>query len=168
MILSRGKIVVIAIFLGILTGLFGLITFTDREATQFESQVAITLKDVAMKNVDEQTNIMKIGVDFDIVNSAAKTLTISKMDYKLIANGKSLGQGFFSAESVPMAGRPPLFPGTSTTIPSEFQLKHSDDTSDIWDLLAKGESEGISWKVEGTAQIESALSLADVPFESSL
>ena len=167
MILTRGKLIVVAIFLGILAGLFGLVAFTNHEASQFESQITIALKDVEMKALDEQANVMTITVDFNVTNNAAKTLTISKMDYKLIANGKSLGQGSFSAESVPLSGRPPLFPSTSTTIPSEFRLKYSDDVSDLWGLLAKGEK-GISWRVEGTAQIESALSLADVPFESSL
>ena len=58
MILSRGKIVVIAIFLAIVAGLVGLIAFTDQATKEIEDKVAVTLENVKMKSLDEQTKVM--------------------------------------------------------------------------------------------------------------
>ena len=169
MILTRGKIVIIVIFIGIAASLAGLFAFTNVERGTLERQIDAKLENAKMKAIDEQANIMTLQVDFLITNKADKTLTISKIDYELFANEKRLGLGFYSGESIPLSGRPALFSNTNTTIPSEFRLHYSDNVKDVWNLLAKsGESGTISWKVKGTAQIESAFSIADVPFESSL
>jgi LEA14-like dessication related protein len=169
MILTRGKIIIIAIFIAIIAGLAGLIAFTNVETTQLETQVDIMLENVKMKSLDTQKNVMIIQVDFAVSNNAERTLTISKIDYELFANEKFLGNGFMSLENIPMVGRPSLFPKSSTTIPSEFQLKYSDNISDIWDLLATAEeNNGISWRVKGNAEIESAFSIIPISFESSL
>lgn len=166
--ITRGKIIIIAIFLGIIAGLLGMVQLTTIETQTFEGQIDVDLASVKMKSLDEQNNVMIIAVDFNVVNKADKTLTILKMDYRLAADGRSLGLGFFSAETVPLSGRPPLFPGTSTTIPSEFRLNYSDDVSDVWDMLSSGNTEGIEWRAEGTAEIESAFTILPVPFEASL
>ena len=169
MILTRGKIIIIAIFIGIVAGLVGLIAFTKIQTGIVEGQIDVTLENVKMKALDEETNVMTIQVDFAITNKADQTLTISKIDYELFANEKSLGPGFLSFESAPMVGRPPLFPGKSTTIPADFRLKYSDNVSDVWNLLAtSAENDNISWKVKGTAEIESALDFIPVSFESSI
>ncbi len=168
MILTRGKIVIIAISIGIVASLAGLVAFTNQEATTIGPQIGVKLEKVKMKALDEQTNAMTLEVDLAVTNNAAKTLTISKMDYELFANEKSLGQGYFSAETVPLSGRPPLFPSTSTTLPSDFRLKYSDSVKDVWNSLKSGGTANISWRANGTAEIESALSIVDVPFESKL
>ncbi len=168
MILTRGKIVIIAIAIGIVATLAVFVLIANREGEGIRSQVTVTLKDVTMKGIDEEKNVMTIKVDFNVFNKASKTLTISKMDYELFANQKSLGQGIFSAESVPMSGRPPLFPSTNTTLPSDFRLNYSDSVKDVWNSLKSGNTANISWRANGTAEIESALSIVDVPFESKL
>jgi len=169
MILTRGKIIIVAIFIAIVAGLAGLIAFTNVETTQLEEQIDVKLENVKMKALDQQKNVMTIRVDFAVFNKSERTLTISKIDYELFANDKSLGNGFMSLETVPMVGRPSLFSNTSTTIPSDFQLKYSDDVSDIWNSLAASEeNSSISWRVKGMAEIESAFSIIPVLFESSL
>ncbi len=169
MILSRGKIVVIAIFVAIVVGLATLITFTGLETETIEGKIGVVLENVKMKSVDEQAKVMTLQVDFSITNNHDRTLTISKIDYELFANEKSLGRGFLSYESAPLVGRPPLFPDTSTTLPSDFRLDYSEDVSDVWNLLAASpENDGISWKVTGTAEIESHLDFIPVEFESSI
>jgi len=169
MILTRGKIIIIAIFIAIVAGLVGLVAFTNVETGTLEGKVDVKLGNVKMKALDQEKNVMTIQVDFAVSNKADKTLTISKIDYELFANEKSLGNGFLSLESAPMVGRPPLFPDTSTTIPSDFRLNYSDNVSDVWNLLAtSAENDSISWRVKGTAEIESAFSIIPVTFESSL
>lgn len=169
MILSRGKIVVIAIFVAIVAGLVGLIAFTGLETQQVEGKIGVVLENVKMKSVDEQNKVMTLQVDFSITNNHDRTLTISKIDYELFANEKSIGKGFLSYESAPLVGRPPLFPDTSTTLPSDFRLNYSEDVSDVWNLLvASPENDSISWNVKGTAEIESHLDFIPVEFESSI
>ncbi|MGH9933726.1 MAG: hypothetical protein ACRD3Z_01275 [Nitrososphaerales archaeon] len=169
MILSRGKIVVIAIFVAIVAGLAGLIAFTNQETKEVEGKIGVVLENVKMKSVDEQTKVMTLQVDFAITNNHDRTLTISKIDYELFANEKSVGKGFLSYESAPLVGRPPLFPDTSTTLPSDFKLNYSEDVSDVWNLLAASpENDSIAWKAKGTAEIESALDFIPVEFESSI
>ncbi len=166
--LSRGKIVVIAISIGIVASLGALYLYSQGEAGQYGSQVRVTLKDVKMKSLDEQNNVMNIEVDFNVLNNADKTLTISKMDYELFANENSVGRGFFSAEDIAMTGRPGLFSHANATIVSDFQLKYSDTVKDLWGSLKNKETNNISWRVNGTAEIESAISIAEVPFDSKL
>ena len=169
MILSRGKIVVIAIFVAIVVGLVGLIAFTGLETKEVEGKVGIMLENVKMRSIDEQTKVMTLEVDFVVTNNADRTLTISKIDYELFANEKSLGLGFLSYESAPMVGRPPIFPAASTTLPSDFRLNYSEDVSDVWNLLAESpENDSVSWKVTGTAELESALDFIPIQFESSI
>ncbi|MGH9879034.1 MAG: hypothetical protein ACRD5H_15500, partial [Nitrososphaerales archaeon] len=86
MILSRGKIVVIAIFVAIVAGLAGLIAFTNQETKEVEGKIGVVLENVKMKSVDEQTKVMTLQVDFAITNNHDRTLTISKIDYELFAN----------------------------------------------------------------------------------
>jgi len=168
-ILTRGKIIVIAIFVAIIAGLAALVAITNNESGGIEKQVSVTLGNVTMKALDEQNNVMTIEVDFAVANNSDRTLTISKIDYELFANEKSLGQGFLSYESSPLVGRPPLFPDTSTTLPSDFKLNFSDDVSDVWNLLAtSADNDNISWCAKGTAEIESALSITSVAFESCI
>ncbi len=169
MILTRGKIIIMAIFIAIAAGLAGLVAFSNMQAGTFEQQVVIELENVKMKSIDEQANVMTVQVDFAISNNADQTLTISTIDYELYADDQSLGLGFLTLADVPMVGRPALFPHTSTTIPSDFRLTYADEYSDIWNLLQSGgESDGVTWTAVGSGQIESALSLFTVSFESSI
>ena len=169
MILTRGKIIIIAIFVAIAAGLVGLVAFTGIETQSIGGKVNVVLENVKMKSLDEQNNVMTIQVDFTVTNKADQTLTISKIDYELFADEKSLGQGFLSYESSPLVGRPPLFPDTNTTLPADFRLKFSSDVSDVWNLLAtNAENDSISWRIKGTAEIESALDFIPVDFDSSI
>jgi len=168
-ILSRGKIIVIVIFVGIVAALAGLVAITGLETEDIGGKIDVVLESVKFKSLDEQNNIMMIQVDFTVTNYADRTLTISKIDYELFANDESLGLGYLSYESAPLVGRPPLFPDTSTPIPSDFKLNYSEDVSAVWDLLlADPENASISWRIKGTAEIESALSIIPIEFESSI
>jgi len=169
MILTRGKIIIIAIFVAIVAGLAGMIEFTNLETQRFAPQIQISLADVSLKEFDKQENRMIIQVDFAVFNKAKQTLTISKIDYDLYANEKLLGAGIYSLENAPLVGRAPLFPDSSTTLPATFNLKYSDNIKDVWNLLATNtENDTIAWRVKGVAEIESAFSIIPVSFESSI
>ncbi len=165
---TRGKIVIIAVAAGIVGGLAGLIQFSSLESQVIAPQMGVHLQDVRMKQIDEEKNVMMVVVDFNIENQSDKTLTISKLEYELFADEISVGRGFISLEDIPLGGRPQLFSGSGTTIPSEFRLKYSDDVSNIWDMLASGEAGQVAWRAKGSAEIESAFSIIPIEFESSL
>lgn len=169
MILTRGKIIIIAIFVAIVVGLVGMIEFTNLETERFAPQIEVSLADVSLKEFDKEKNRMTIEVDFVIFNKAKQTLTISKIDYDLYANEKLLGPGIYSLENAPLVGRAPLFPDSGTTLPATFNLKYSDNIKDVWNLLATNtENNSIAWRVKGVAEIESAFSIIPVSFESSI
>ena len=64
MILTRGKIIIIAIFVAIAAGLVGLVAFTGIETQSIGGKVNVVLENVKMKSLDEQNNVMTIQVDF--------------------------------------------------------------------------------------------------------
>ncbi len=167
--LTRGKIVITAIFVGIAAALAGLVGFTNLEQEEIGPQMAVTLAGVKMKHIDkENPTLMIVQVDFAIFNDTKQTLTISKIDYDMHANERLIGRGLLSLEDAPLTGRAPLFPGTSTTLPSEMQLRQSPEIMDVWDKLNNGNIEDITWRANGVAQIESAFSIIEIAFNSTL
>ena len=169
MILTRGKIIIIAIFVAIVAGLVGMIQFTNLETTTLGEKIEVSLADVSVKEFNQEENRMTIEVDFVVFNKSKQTLTISKIDYDLYANEKFLGTGLYSLENAPLVGRAPLFSGSNTTLPANFDLKYSDNIKDVWNLLSTNtENDSIAWRVKGVAEIESAFSIIPVPFESSI
>ena len=77
-------------------------------------------------------------------------MTTSKVEYNLIANGKSLGHGVLSYEDIPLNGRPQLLPGLTTTLQSTFELNQSNLNSNIFRAIKNAEAvKQIKWKVEG-------------------
>ena len=55
---------------------------------------------------EETSNLLTLNVFFKIVNPTDKTLTTSKIDYTLLADGRSLGNGHLDYVDIPVHGRP--------------------------------------------------------------
>ena len=99
-------------------------------------------------------------------NPTSVTSTISTIDYDLIANGKDVGQGHYSVEDIPMAGRPALFPNSNMTVVDKFALVDTPNISDIYDSIIKGDP--VKYEAKGQVTIESTLTLITKSFDSTL
>ncbi len=108
-------------------------------------------------------NRANLEVDYSLSNPTTVTSTISTIDYELYANGKDLGQGHYSVEDIPMAGRPALFPNGNTTVTDTFQLVKNSNISDVYDSIIKGES--VKYESKGQVTIESTLTLITKDFD---
>jgi hypothetical protein len=147
-------------------GLGGLMLFFYLYAGTYQptlQQVNINLQSVKVLSIDKINNRANLEVDYLLVNPTTVTSTISTVNYELYANGKDLGEGHYSVEDIPMAGRPALFPGGNTTVTDTFQLVDSSNISDIYNSIIKGDS--VKYESKGQVTIESTLTLITKDFD---
>lgn len=167
--LTRGKIVIMIIFVGITAALAGLVELTNWEGEAIRPKITVTFENIMMKKIDnDNPDLMILQVDFTILNETEQTLVVSRIAHDVYANENFIGRGNLSLADIPLTGRAPLFPGSITTLPSEMNLRKSADVMEIWDKLFNNDTEGIIWRTEGVAQIESAFSIIEVEFNSTL
>ncbi|MFQ5940485.1 MAG: hypothetical protein ACE5KA_02145 [Nitrososphaerales archaeon] len=167
--LTRGKVIIIAIFVAIVASLVGLVGFTNLEQDIISPDITVTLENVKMKKIDNNNpDLMFVQVDVAILNEAEQTLAVSQIDYDMYANETLIGRGSLSLQDIPLTGRAPLFPGSVTTLPTEMQLRKSEDIVEVWDKLFNNDTQDITWQAEGVAQIETAFTIIEKDFESSL
>jgi LEA14-like dessication related protein len=129
-------------------------------------QININLQTVKILSVDKISNRANLEVDYFLSNPTTVTATISTIDYELYANGTDLGEGHYSVEDIPMAGRPALFSGSNTTVTDTFQLVKSSNNAYMYDSIIKGES--VKYESKGTVTIESTLTLITKDFDQFL
>jgi LEA14-like dessication related protein len=168
MFLSRRRIILIvaiaAIAIAIILLPLILATFTAPDI----NSITIELSRVEVKDITNDRTI-PLNLFFNVHNPTDKSMTTSKIDYNLFADGESLGQGVLSYEDIPLNGRPQLSPGLTTTLQSTFEINQSNLNSDIFRVIKNAEAtEQIKWKIEGVAQIESAFSLSPKQFSDEL
>ncbi|MEM2760896.1 MAG: hypothetical protein QXW73_08945, partial [Nitrososphaerales archaeon] len=102
MALTRGKIVIAAIFVGVAAAFFGLYYSYSLQPPDVSSKINVILANVQMKNIDrDDPTLMIVRVDFGIFNGSEQTLAVSKIDYELYANEALLGRGSLSLEDIP-------------------------------------------------------------------
>lgn len=167
--LTRGKIVIIPIVVAIGLTFLGLVIFTFMEEAEISPHVSVVLTSVHMDRIDaDNPAIMYVRADFTIFNDTDKVLTISRITYDMYANDIFIGEGLFSWADHPLVGRPPLFDRSTTTIPVEMSLHQSPDNIEVWNMLRDGDTDNIQWRAEGMAQIETAFSIIEKDFVSTL
>ena len=149
--------------LGVLMLFFYLYADTFQPTLQ---QISINLQTVKVLNIDKINNRANLEVDYFLTNPTTVTATISTIDYQLYGNGVNLGEGHYSVEDVPMAGRPALFSNSNTTVTDTFQLVKSSSNSDVYDSIIKGDS--IKFEAKGQVTIESTLTLITKDFDEFL
>jgi LEA14-like dessication related protein len=168
MFLSRRRIILIGAIAAITIAIILLPLILATVSAPDINSITIELSKVEVGNITND-NTIPLNVFFNIHNPTDKAMTTSKIDYNLIADGESLGQGVLSYEDIPLNGRPQLSPGLTTTLKSTFELSQSDMNSDIFRVIKNAQAtEQIKWKVEGVAQIESAFSLSPKQFSDEL
>ena len=168
MFLSRRRIILVGAIAAIAIAIILLPAILATVSAPDINSITIELSKVEVGDIAND-NIIPLNIFFNIHNPTDKAMTTSKIDYNLIADGESLGQGVLSYEDIPLNGRPQLSPGLTTTLKSPFELNQSDTNSDIFRVIKNAQAtEQIKWKVEGVAQIESAFSFSPKQFSDEL
>ena len=109
-----------------------------------------------------------LGVTFNITNRNDITLTTSRIDYALSADGISLGNNTLSYEDVPLNGRPALFSGATVPLrDTGFTLQYSDQNAAIFNKILNNPSQ-IKWSVTGSSFLETGTTQVPKQFSSEL
>jgi LEA14-like dessication related protein len=168
MFLSRRRIILVGAIAAIAIAIILLPAILATVSAPDINSITIELSKVEVGDIAND-NIIPLNIFFNIHNPTDKAMTTSKIDYNLIADGESLGQGVLSYEDIPLNGRPQLSPGLTTTLKSTFELSQSNTNSDVFRVIKNAQAtEQIKWKVEGVAQIESAFSFSPKQFSDEL
>ena len=162
---SRGRIVITAAFVGLGLGMLGLVYFASLDNPQLEKAQLdlVNVKVLENNSIDKRTTL---ELTFLITNPSEKTITISNINYELFVNGKDVGNGQYSTEDIAMPGRAGVYAGKSVEIPSKFNLVYTDQIANEYSMITNGDQ--VSYKVKGVISVESAWSIVEKPFESML
>jgi hypothetical protein len=138
-------------------------------ATPFDpNDVSILLGGVRQISGGEEEQRIDLEVLFNMSNTSGYTLTTSKIEYELFADGESVGSDTLSYENVPINGRPALFSDDPPiALRDTFRLDYSDQRAELFNKILNS-SEEISWSVTGVAIIESGTTFQERPFSSEL
>ncbi len=165
MSLPQGKWILYAAIGGLLAIMGGIVYYASLDIPHLE-QVEIELFDVELIDVNSIENRAELKATFLVKNPSEKTFTVSFISYELFANGNSIGTGQYSTQDIAMPGRAAFYPGSEIPLKSKFQLVLSDVNAQDYQSITRGES--VRYSVEGTITTESAWSLVDKEFQSSL
>jgi len=132
--------------------------------------VTVGIQKIAIENTNTINNTIPLKVTFKINNQDNKALSTSKIDYTIYANNTSLGNGLLSYEDIPPNGRPQLYPHSPTSLESTFVLDRTTSNSALFDKIhnEKFNTNSTEWKVNGTAQIDSAFTIYPIDFSGNL
>lgn len=150
-------------------GLFLMMLFFFLYANSFQGgleKVTIQLQSVKIHDQNKIEKRANLDVSFYIQNPTSTVLTISTINYELYANGIDLGEGHFTTEDIPEAGRPALFANGNLTLPTSFNLVNSDKISDQY--LAIVNNQPLKFEAKGQVTIESFLTAVVKDFDVNL
>jgi hypothetical protein len=138
-------------------------------ATPFDlSDITIELARVVLAQGGEGEQSLDMRVSLNITNTSDFTLTTSKIEYELFADGVSVGSDTLSYEDVPVNGRPALFSNQPPiTLTDPFTLQYSDDRAELFNKILNNSGD-IRWSITGTASIESGTSFQEKTFSSQM
>lgn len=131
------------------------------------NDVAIQLNRVTLASGGEEEQRLNLRLSLNLTNMSEYTLTTSKIEYELFADGASVGSDTISYEDVPVNGRPALFSNQPITLSDTFTLEYSDDRAELFNKVLNS-SEDIRWSITGTANIESGTTFQERQFSSEL
>lgn len=164
-LVSRGRISIIGAFIGLGLIMLGFVYYASLDNPQLE-QIQIDLISVKVLDINSIDKRADLAVVFLVTNPSQRTLTVSNINYALFANDKNVGNGEYSTEDVAMTGRAAFYPGQSIEIPSTVSLVYTDQIADAYSAIVNGEH--VSYKVTGQVSVESAWSIVEKYFESTL
>jgi LEA14-like dessication related protein len=161
-LISTGRLVIIACF----AGLGAMMLFFYLYANSFQSDLNKVTVDIDSIKVLDENKIDKrahLDVRFNIQNPNSIVLTISTINYQLYANGQNLGEGHFTTEDIPEAGRPALFANSNLTLPTTFDLVNSEVIAKEYSDITTGQP--VKYEVKGQITIESFLTAVIKDFD---
>lgn len=146
-----------------------IVLYPELVRTPFNLEdVNIQLGRVALVSGSEDEQELDLRVVFNVSNTSGYTLTTSKIEYELLADGASVGTDTISYEDIPVNGRPALFSDARPiSIPDTFTLKYSDEDAELFNKLLN-DSADIQWSVTGKASIESGTTFQEKTFSDEL
>ena len=130
-------------------------------------KVIIDLTRVAVDEDASSEQELLLRTTFLVTNNNTMTLTTSKIDYQLYAEGELVGETTLSYEDVPVNGRPALFPNSQVPLTDSFSLEYSDDNAEIFNRVLNNSTQ-LDWSVSGTATIESGTTQVIKEFQAEL
>ncbi|MDE1844952.1 MAG: hypothetical protein KGI10_06445 [Thaumarchaeota archaeon] len=152
--ISTGRLVIIACF----AGLGAMMLFFYVYANSFQGDLnKVIVKVDSIKILDENKIDKRAHLDvrFNLQNPTSIVLTVSTINYQLFANGKNIGEGHFTTEDIPEAGRPALFANSNLTLPTTFDLVNSDTIAQEYSDITTNQP--VKYEVKGQVTIESFL-----------
>ncbi|MEE8255632.1 MAG: hypothetical protein V3R12_02130 [Nitrosopumilaceae archaeon] len=152
-----------------LGGLFALMGFFVYYASLDNPElekIEIELAGVDLKDVNSIENHATLEISLLIKNPSEKTFTIAIISYELFANGNSIGTGQYSTVDIPMPGRAAFYPGSEIALKNFFQLTLDDNNVQEYQSITNGEN--VQYRVKGEVTVETAWSIIEKNFESSL
>jgi hypothetical protein len=171
--LSRRRIILIGVVAGIALAIILLPLILTITLPTDLNRLTISISKVEVVNNitnNSSNRVVDLNVYFDVRNPTEKTLTTSRIEYELFADGNSLGQGTLSYEDIPVNGRPQLLSYSTIPLKSKFELTNSSSNMMLFNKLVQNPeiSNKIKWRANGTAEIESGFSSSPKQFSSTL
>ena len=157
---------ILFVALGALLALMGGgVWFASLDNPELE-KMEIELANVELIDVNTIENRAKLETSFLVRNPSDKTFTVSVISYELFANGNSIGAGQYSTADIAMPGRAAFYPGSEIILKNQFQLILSDTNAVEYRSITSGEQ--VKYSVKGIITVETAWSIIEKEFESSM
>ena len=157
---------ILFVAIGGLFALMGFFVFYASLDNPELEKIEIELAGVDLKDVNSVENHATLEISLLIKNPSEKTFTIAIISYELFANGNSIGTGQYSTVDIPMPGRAAFYPGSEIALKNFFQLTLDDNNVQEYQSITNGEN--VQYRVKGEVTVETAWSIIEKNFESSL
>jgi hypothetical protein len=166
MFLSRRRLILIgisAIVIGTIVLLPLILTVTLPDL----SKLSITIDKIEFEGIEEKNNTAILNVSLNVTNPTSQALTTSKIDYRIFANGESLGDYTNSYADIPINGRPQFLANRDSILQHEINVPLVDQRF-VTDLNNNNKTlQNMEWEVQGSAIIESGFSSTIKNFTAS-
>ena len=104
--------------------------------TPFDLEDISKVSRVMLASGSQEQQKLDLRISLNITNMREYTLTTSKIEYELFADGAPVGTDTISFEDIPVNGRPALFSNEPPiTITDTFTLDYSDDNADLFNRI---------------------------------
>jgi LEA14-like dessication related protein len=163
-LISKGRLVIIACF----AGLGAMFLFFVLYANSFQGDLDKVIVNVDSIKVLDENKIDKrahLDVRFNLQNPTTIVLTVSTINYQIYANGNNIGEGHFTTEDIPEAGRPALFANSNLTLPTTFDLVNNEQIAKEYSEITTGQP--VKYEIKGQVTIESFLTAIIKDFDLS-
>ena len=136
--------------------------------TPFDPEsVSIQLTGVELQSGSESEQRLDLRVALLVTNTNEFSLTTSRIEYDLFADGAPVGSDTISYQDVPVTGRPAFFSNEPVTISDTMTLQYTDEMANLFSRILNNSTD-INWRITGSATIESGTTLQEKSFSSEL